>query len=355
MADRTIYPYACSAERPVLSFGDLVAEVRARKARGQRIVTTNGCFDLVHAGHIVFLGQARAQGDVLIVGLNSDESVARIKGPGRPLVPEAERALLLANLRAVDFVVVFADVLSANWLESVQPHLHCKGGDYNLDSLPAAEIEAVQRHGGEVRFLPLVEGISTSKLISRVAWTIQNGSQAAGGESVVEQLLAGSNMLRQTAYGLAGPVEEAAGRIADALAAGGRVLACGLGSSASLARHFAGELAASLRSDRADWPAIVLAGDGPACAAGLRATGRPGDVLLALAANTDVAPAVAAADELGIPAVVLTGTAAALPVERALVLAVPSQQEALIHQAHLALLHTLCGLVASALREGAEP
>jgi rfaE bifunctional protein nucleotidyltransferase chain/domain len=132
-------------------------------------VWTNGCFDLFHAGHVRSLEASAAQGDVLVVGLNSDDSVRQLKGAGRPILPELNRALLLAALECVDHVVIFADLTPTATLQQVQPDVHCKGEDYAPPhGKPIPERAVVEAYGGRVAFLPLVPGISTSELIMRI-------------------------------------------------------------------------------------------------------------------------------------------------------------------------------------------
>jgi len=118
------------------------------RAAGQRIVLANGCFDLLHVGHVRYLEAARALGDVLFVGINDDAAVARLKGPGRPLMPAAERAEVLSALRAVDHVVVFEDDTADKLVAAIRPAIHAKGTDYTADSVP--ERETVRAHGGRV-------------------------------------------------------------------------------------------------------------------------------------------------------------------------------------------------------------
>jgi rfaE bifunctional protein nucleotidyltransferase chain/domain len=136
------------------------------KGEGKRLVFTNGCFDLLHVGHVRSLAEAKGLGDVLIVGLNSDGSVRRLKGEGHPLVPQEERAEVLAALEAVDYVVIFEEETAERLLSLLQPHLYVKGGNYTLETLP--EAPAVLRYGGEVRILSLTPGVSTSSLIDRL-------------------------------------------------------------------------------------------------------------------------------------------------------------------------------------------
>jgi rfaE bifunctional protein nucleotidyltransferase chain/domain len=118
------------------------------RAEGKRIVLANGCFDLLHVGHVRYLKAARAEGDVLVVGINGDAAVARLKGPGRPLMPAAERVELLGALRPVDHVVVFDDDTADALVAAVRPDVHAKGTDYTPDTVP--ERETVRAHGGRV-------------------------------------------------------------------------------------------------------------------------------------------------------------------------------------------------------------
>lgn len=136
------------------------------RASGKRVVFTNGCFDLLHVGHARYLEAARALGDVLVVGLNSDASVRGLKGPGRPVVPEAERAELLGALRCVDYVTLFDEPTPVEVIALLRPDVHTKGGDYRADDLP--EAATVRACGGEVAILPFSEGRSTTGLIERI-------------------------------------------------------------------------------------------------------------------------------------------------------------------------------------------
>lgn len=136
------------------------------KDQGKRLVTTNGCFDLLHWGHIQYLNEAKALGDLLLVGLNSDASVKRLKGPSRPLNPELVRARQIASLECVDYVVIFEEATPEAFLEMVKPAIHAKGGDYRVEDLP--ERKVVEAGGGEVRVLSLVPGFSTTSLIEKL-------------------------------------------------------------------------------------------------------------------------------------------------------------------------------------------
>ncbi len=136
------------------------------RADGATIVFTNGCFDILHAGHVRYLTAAAAMGDFLVIGLNSDASVRRLKGKSRPIVSEEDRAEVLDALRAVDVVTIFDEPTAEELVRLVQPDVYVKGGDYSLDTLPEAKI--VQAAGGRVEFIPLVEGRSTTNVIEKI-------------------------------------------------------------------------------------------------------------------------------------------------------------------------------------------
>lgn len=132
------------------------------------MVFTNGCFDLLHAGHVRYLQQARGLGDALAVGLNSDRSVRELKGKGRPVNAEEDRAEVLAALGCVDYVVIFDGKRATDVLSTVRPHVYAKGGDYTPDSLDPEERAALEKAGAEIRILPLVPGRSTTAVLERV-------------------------------------------------------------------------------------------------------------------------------------------------------------------------------------------
>ena len=150
----------------LLSIDDAVAWRQAQRAAGGRVVFTNGVFDVLHAGHVTYLAWAREQGDALVVGLNSDESVRSIKGESRPIVPFEERARVLCALRSVDAVVGFSERTPEVLLDRIQPDVHVKSAQYREDELP--ERDVVLRHGGVIRLAPHVQGTSTTDTIARI-------------------------------------------------------------------------------------------------------------------------------------------------------------------------------------------
>jgi rfaE bifunctional protein nucleotidyltransferase chain/domain len=149
----------------ILSREQLPATLDVWRAAGRRIVFTNGCFDLLHLGHVDYLEKARALGDALVVGLNTDASVSCLK-PGRPIQDETSRARILAALAFVDAVVLFGESTPLTLIELVQPNILVKGDDYAIDQIVGHEV--VQRRGGEVLTVPLVSGYSTSRIVAHI-------------------------------------------------------------------------------------------------------------------------------------------------------------------------------------------
>ncbi|HEU5408222.1 MAG TPA: adenylyltransferase/cytidyltransferase family protein [Nitrospira sp.] len=149
---------------------DELLSVRARCAEeGKRVVWTNGCFDLLHPGHVRSLESARRLGDVLVVGLNSDTSVRQLKGVGRPILSELERVEVLSGLSCVDYVMIFAELRPDAALLRLKPDIHCKGAEYAPPhGKPIPEMETVHSYGGRIEFLPYSGGISTTELIRRI-------------------------------------------------------------------------------------------------------------------------------------------------------------------------------------------
>jgi len=140
---------------------ELVDAAKLARSNGQRLITTNGCFDILHVGHV-----ARAEGDVLFLGLNSDASVKRLKGEDRPINNEADRGEMLANLISVDFVYIFSEDTPVEFLKLVKPDIHIKGADYTTGEL--AETPVVESFGGKVKLLPLVPQKSTTSLVQKI-------------------------------------------------------------------------------------------------------------------------------------------------------------------------------------------
>ncbi|HEY8849387.1 MAG TPA: adenylyltransferase/cytidyltransferase family protein [Thermoanaerobaculia bacterium] len=151
---------------PVFTESDLVAAIEKERRRGRSIAFANGCFDLLHVGHIRYLQDAARQADVLIVGVNGDDSVCQLKGPGRPVMAEQERAELISAIRGVSYVTIFREESPARLLGVIRPDVHCKGTDYTAESVP--ERDVVQSYGGRVAIVGDAKNHSTSEILRRM-------------------------------------------------------------------------------------------------------------------------------------------------------------------------------------------
>lgn len=150
----------------LITLNDLLRLRETWRRAGQRLVFTNGCFDILHRGHVEYLQQARTHGDILVVGLNSDESVARLKGEGRPIVPQEDRAVILAALACVDYVVYFAQDTPDELIRALAPEVLVKGADYQINEIVGHDV--VQAAGGKVARIPLTPGRATRDIIATI-------------------------------------------------------------------------------------------------------------------------------------------------------------------------------------------
>ena len=152
----------------IIDMDELTERTRQLRAAGKKLVATNGCFDLLHVGHVRYLQAARGLGDVLAVGLNGDRSVRELKGSGRPINNEADRAEILAALECVDLVAIFPEIRATEFILAAQPAIYAKGGDYTSETLNAEERAALQEVGAEIRIIPFEKGYSTSLLLEQL-------------------------------------------------------------------------------------------------------------------------------------------------------------------------------------------
>lgn len=150
----------------LLNLSEAQQQLAKEKANGKCIVFTNGCFDILHAGHTTYLADAKACGDILVLGLNSDVSIKAIKGEKRPIVAETYRAQTLAALESIDYIILFDEETPIHLIETLKPDIYVKGGDYTEETLPETPI--VKSYGGTVKLLPFVEGLSTSTIINKI-------------------------------------------------------------------------------------------------------------------------------------------------------------------------------------------
>jgi rfaE bifunctional protein nucleotidyltransferase chain/domain len=153
----------------IISWAELPAWRKALRASGKKLVVTNGCFDLLHLGHVTYLETARNLGDVLLIGVNSDAAVRELKGADRPVNNEADRAAVLAALQSVEGVCIFGERTATRFLSAAQPDIYVKGGDYTLETLNKDERRAVEEAGGKIVIIPFVPGKSTTALLAQIA------------------------------------------------------------------------------------------------------------------------------------------------------------------------------------------
>jgi rfaE bifunctional protein nucleotidyltransferase chain/domain len=151
----------------VLTREEAKKKIEELKINGKKVVFTNGCFDILHVGHMRYLEEAKEFGDYLIVGVNSDESVKRLKGPTRPINNQEDRAELLTGLKSVDYTVIFTEDTPVELIGELKPSIHVKGGDYKKDDLP--ETKVVESYGGTVEIVSLVEGKSTTNVVKKIS------------------------------------------------------------------------------------------------------------------------------------------------------------------------------------------
>jgi rfaE bifunctional protein nucleotidyltransferase chain/domain len=173
--DKTSVPSAAIPDRvksrKIIRPGELTKLSGRLRTDGKRVVATNGCFDILHVGHVRYLAAARKLGDVLVVGLNGDDSIRQLKGEGRPVNRERDRAEVLAALESVDYVTIFPEQRAANFLRAAQPAVYAKGGDYTVDTLDPEERAVLDEFGARIEIIPFEKGYSTSQLLTKIAQT----------------------------------------------------------------------------------------------------------------------------------------------------------------------------------------
>lgn len=357
---------------PIMDYAALLEAREGWRRAGSVVVLTNGCFDVLHRGHVHLLEQARAQGDVLIVAINSDASVRAVKGPGRPLVAEGDRAAVLASLASVDVVAVFDEPTPAPLIRALAPDVLVKGGDWPIEQIVGAD--EVTRRGGRVLSLPLLPGYSTTGIVERVL-ELHRREAAPGAGAVAGPLaaLAESIAVEQRLLAECGPAVTRAGRLlADTLLRGGKVLLFGNGGSAAEAQHIAAELVGRFSRQRRALPAVALTTDTSALTAlandwgferifarQVEALASPGDAVIALStsgASPNVLAAVVAARELKCAIVCVTGLRGTrlsglcdAPV------VVPSAVTERVQEASLVVGHVWCEMIDACIADAGEP
>jgi D-sedoheptulose 7-phosphate isomerase len=324
------------------------------------IVFTNGCFDVLHPGHIELLRQAKAHGTRLIVGINSDESVRRIKGNDRPLFNQNERKQMLLSLNAVDEVRIFDEATPDRIIREIAPDVLVKGGDWNDGEIIGADF--VRERGGTVVTVPLVESLSTTAIIERLKGPRSNGIDNRESGIVENSLKQHSSVMDLVREQTSDRISECAAVFLETFKSGRKLLICGNGGSAADAQHIAAEFTGRYEAERKALPAIALTTDTSALTAvsndygfdrvfarQVEALARPGDCLLAISTSgtsANVTAAVMAARNLDCRVVGLTGeNGKKLASLCDVCVMVPSDRTARIQEAHITIAHIWCEII----------
>jgi rfaE bifunctional protein nucleotidyltransferase chain/domain len=292
MNDRC-YEWTITGSKPISEFEK---KLNAYRAQGKTIVTANGCFDLLHFGHLSLLMGAKSLGDILIVGVNSDRIVKKIKGADRPVFLEKERASLLVSLEYVDHVIVYDDILPNDLLGRIRPDTHCISGEYAQKKLPEKAI--VEISGGKIEVLPFIPGYSTTNIIQKIdRHQIDPGAQASpskGKDAITDYLFESSNHIRCLAYQHGDTLTRIAGQMANVIKSNKKIIFCGDVGSDADAQRFATELNRRFSPGSKRLPATSVSSNHSVISdidnddvfsRPLKAGGKPGDLLIILTAN----------------------------------------------------------------------
>lgn len=326
------------------------------------IVFTNGCFDIIHPGHVDLLSRAKALGDKLIVGINSDRSVRSIKGPGRPLQNQEARKAVLLGLSSVDEVVIYDELTPEETIKQIKPDILVKGDDWEEDEIIGADF--VKANGGKVVSLPLVPGFSTSSIAEKMGQS-ENNSQDNDGSIAARSLNEHLGVFQAVLESGEETIKACADLLLDTFNKGNKLLICGNGGSAADAQHIASEFVGRYETERRALPAIALTTDTSALTAlandydferifarQVEALAVEGDCLIAISTSgnsRNVIAAVMEARRKNCKIIGMTGAAgkklASLCDE---CIMVPSERTARIQEAHITIAHIWCEMVDAA-------
>jgi D-sedoheptulose 7-phosphate isomerase len=329
------------------------------------IVFTNGCFDLIHPGHIDLLDRAKALGTKLIVGINSDRSVRSIKGPDRPFQTEDERKAVLLGLKSVDEVVIFDELTPETLIRQVKPDILVKGGDWGENEIIGADL--VKANGGQVLSLPLKDDFSSTKIVERIRRTERTPSND-GGSLINDSLQQHIEVFNSIVSEHQGAIRECSELIWNTVLSGGKILLCGNGGSAADAQHIAAEFVGRYESERKALPAIALTTDTSALTAlandydferifarQVEALATSGDCLIAISTSgnsPNVISAVMVARSRGCRVIGMTGASGkklASLCDAAIL--VPSTRTSRIQEGHIAVAHIICEIIDAKLTQ----
>lgn len=335
----------------------------------KKVVFTNGCFDIIHPGHIDLLARAKALGDYLIVGINSDSSVKSIKGAPRPYLNEDDRKEILLGLESVDEVRVFSDSTPEDLIRELKPDVLVKGGDWASNEIVGSEF--VKQSGGMVYSLPLKEGYSSSTIVENILGSAKCNSEPVTEKKVDNGIVENSlgahiSLFEDMRQNFSEIIRETAEFIYTTLESGNKILICGNGGSASDAQHIAAEFVGRYEKERKGLPAIALTTDTSALTAiandygferifarQVEALAIKGDLLIAISTSgnsPNVNSAVMAAREIGCKTIGLTGAKGkklASLCDKSIL--VPAERTARIQEAHIAIGHIWCEIIDSKL------
>lgn len=327
------------------------------------VVFTNGCFDIIHPGHIDLLDRARQLGTKLIVGINSDSSVRAIKGEPRPFLSQTDRAIILKSLRFVDEVRIFDEPTPEKLIQEIKPDVLVKGGDWKKEEIIGAAF--VERNGGEVFSLTLKDGYSSSKIVEKIRENseLRQSNMPNKKDDVIEKSLKQHIELFQTILtSEINSMRQCADMILETLEKGNKILICGNGGSAADAQHIEAEFVGRYETERKALPAIALTTDTSSFTAlandygferifarQVEALGNPGDLLIALSTSgnsPNVTAAVMSARKIGCKTIGMTGsTGKKLASLCDACIMVPAARTARIQEAHITIGHIWCELV----------
>jgi D-sedoheptulose 7-phosphate isomerase len=333
----------------------------------ETVVFTNGCFDLLHPGHIDLLRRAKALGTRLVVGINSDASVRRIKGPDRPFTSEQERAEILSAIAAVDEVVIFDEQTPERLIKELKPDVLVKGGDWKPEEIIGSDF--VLARGGKVISLPFLDGYSSSGLVEKIRGSHTEGamdinSRGTARRSLDQHIDTFNSLVRDCSS----QIDECAAIIVDTVKSGKKILICGNGGSAADAQHIAAEFVGRYETERRALPAIALTTDTSALTAlandydfervfsrQVDALAAEGDCLIGISTSgnsPNVISAVMAARRKGCRVIGMTGAKGKkLTALCDAALMVPSERTARIQEAHITVAHIWCEIVDEMISE----
>ena len=332
----------------------------------EKVVFTNGCFDILHAGHVDLLTRARALGTKLVVGLNSDDSVRSIKGGGRPFTTQESRKAVLLALESVDEVHIFEEMTPESLIEKVKPDVLVKGGDWPEQEIVGGDF--VRSRGGEVVSLPLLKGFSSSSIVRSVRSTGEPNT--AGIQAEISVTLASLNqhagVIAKIIDSSIDSINKCANLLSEVLQSGKKVLICGNGGSAADAQHIAAEFVGRYEAERRALPAIALTTDTSALTAlandydferifsrQVDALAVEGDCLIAISTSgtsPNIIAAVMTARNRGCKIVGMTGSnGKKLAGLSDACIVVPSDRTARIQEAHITIAHIWCEIIENSI------